>query len=158
MDVKHQLLMKKRSITLVATAGLFALVAAFLVGVRVGVNQFMLMESTIKATMLVGELKALRSGNKTEELINSKELELDTQVFLYAHLLKSGHPWLFWPDSKSFEHERYLRNIAAYRKDFPALKSRTHIGGNAELSQAMRASDELIERTTNDIVRRFGRK
>jgi hypothetical protein len=151
--------MKQR--LLVTAIGVFvalvALVAAFLVGVRVGATQTELLQSTVRATMLASELRALRAGNKLDALVNAKELELDSQVLLYARAQKSGGLWLLWPESQSYEHERYLRNVAAYRKEYPAALPKIEVGGTDQTSQEMRNAAALVAQTTEEVIRTYGK-
>jgi hypothetical protein len=142
-------------ITALSAASALALGGAFVIGVRFGATQSELIQSTVKATLLVGELRALRAG-KTEALIRSKELELDGQVYLYQRLLDEGHVWLFWPNSNAFEHERYLRKVAIYRKEFPASMPALEITGTDSTSEEMRKANAQVAKTTEAIVRTYG--
>ena len=135
--------------------GVVLLASAFVAGARVGATESALSLSTIKATMLVGELRALRAG-KIDPLIRAKELELDTEVLMYHRFSESGHPWLLWPDTENLEHERYLRQVALYRKQFPAVMSKIEISGTDDVSAQLRAQSVELDRTTERIVRQYG--
>jgi hypothetical protein len=135
--------------------GVALLAFTFIAGVRVGATESPLSLSTMRATMLVGELKALRAG-KTDQLIRVKELELDSEILLYQRFSEHGMPWLLWPDSENLEHDRYLRQVALYRKEFPAVLSQIEVTGTDEMSTQMRAQHANLTRTTEMIIRRFG--
>ena len=137
------------------TLSIMLLASAFIAGARVGVAESDLLQSTVKATLLVGELRALRAG-KTDGLVRAKEIELDGEVLKYHRLIESGHPWLLLPESATFEHERYLRQIALYRKEFPAVLPTLEVTGTDETSVQMRVGAALVASTTEQIIRRFG--
>ena len=125
---------------------------AFIAGVWVGADQLLLLDSTPRAALLVGELRALREG-KTRELIQTKELELDAQVLQYARAQQHGAPWLFWPISESIESERHLKLLASYRAEHPS----TFPSGNASASPDERHAEQLLRATTNDILLRHAK-
>jgi len=137
------------------TLSIMLLASAFIAGARVGVAESDLLQSTVKATLLVGELRALRAG-KTDGLVRAKEIELDGEVLKYHRLIESGHPWLLLPESATFEHERYLRQVALYRKEFPAVVPTLEVTGTDETSVQMRVGAALVASTTEQIIRRFG--
>ena len=148
--------MKQRLIIIGSlTLSIALLTSAFVAGVRVGATESDLLQSTVKATLLVNELRALRAG-KTDGLVRAKEIELDGEVLKYHRLLESGHPWLLLPESATFEHERYLRQVAMYRKEFPAVVPTLAVTGTDETSVEMRAGAALVASTTEQIIRRFG--
>ena len=132
-----------------------ALAAVFVAGVRAGANEDAMLQSTVRAALLVGELRALRGG-KVESLITSKEIELDGQILQYQRLSDEGHPWLLLPESASFEHDRYLRQVARYRREFPSVIPTLPVMGSDATSIAMREGAANIARTTEQIVRKYG--
>lgn len=147
--------MKQRLIVIGSLAlSAVLLASAFVAGVRVGATESDLLQSTVRATLLVGELRALRAV-KIDGLVKAKELELDGEVLKYHRLLESGHPWLLLPESATFEHERYLRQVAVYRKEFPPVVPALEVTGTDETSVEMRARAALIASTTEQIIRRF---
>ena len=105
------------SLAVVATAAL--LFGVFVAGAYAGFYQWWLMDSSARATLLAGELRTIREGN-SDILIATKEIELDGAIVRAMQFQESGHPWLFWPFEKSFEHERFLRSVAEYRKLYPS--------------------------------------
>ena len=132
------------------------LAAVFLAGVRVGVSESAWLQSSVNGALLVGELRALRAGNATN-LIQAKELELDAQVLNFHRFESKGHPWLFWPDSNNFEHERYLRSIASYRREFPPVMPMLDVPGTDQLSADIRQSNTDITSATKAIIKRYGK-
>jgi hypothetical protein len=132
------------------------LASAFIAGVRTGASESAWLQSTVKGALLVGELRALRSGNAAG-LIQMKELELDGQVLYFRRLQDQGHPWLFWPDSDNFEHERYLGSIASYRKEFPALMPTLVVPGSDRTNEAIRKGNREVAETTQAIIRQYGK-
>jgi len=102
---------------LLTTFVVLVIVSAYVAGARFGVYQFQLMNSAAKASVLAGELEALRSG-KASLLIPGKEVELDGFLIQHGIFLDSGTPWLFWPESSVFENKRYMVKILAYRKEY----------------------------------------
>ena len=149
--------MKNRTLVIVGlvTVSLLLLASTFVAGVRVGATESAFLQSSVKATMLVSELRTLRAG-KADLLVKAKELELDSEVFMYSQLIESGHPWLFWAENNDFEHERYLRQVARYRKEFPAVIPTLQMEGTDETRIRMRAQAETIARATEKIIREYG--
>ena len=78
-----------------------------------------LMDSSVRATLIAGELRAMRTGD-APMLVATKEIELDGLIVGALYFQESGHGWLFWPLAEGFDHERYLRSVAAYRKEYPS--------------------------------------
>ena len=105
--------------TVLITSVIFAIAASFIIGAKYGAYQFQLLNTGVEASLLAGELEALRTG-KANLLIPGKEVELDGALVLHGNYLKSGMPWLFWPESQLFENERYLQKVLAYRKQHPS--------------------------------------
>ena len=81
------------------------LFAAFIIGVHVGSHQLLLMDSSAQAVLLANELKAIRAGT-AEKLIEKKEIELDGKVVWALQFEEYGHPWMFYPISENYDHER----------------------------------------------------
>lgn len=149
--------MSKRFIIPLASVvlGLVILAATFLAGVRVGATESAWLQSPVNAALLVRELRTLRAG-KTEGLVSLKELELDTQVLLLHQLSTNGHPWLFWPQDVEFGNNRFFREVALYRKEFPAVIPGIQIQGTDEIHAEMRANGAKIQHMTDKLVREFG--
>jgi hypothetical protein len=132
------------------------LAATFVAGVRIGAGESTLLQSTVNGALLVGELRALRAG-EAAKLIQAKELELDAQILNFHRLESNAHPWLFWPDSNNFEHERYLRNIASYRREFSPVMPALGVPGFDQVSEEMRQANEDVASTTRSIITRYGK-
>jgi hypothetical protein len=111
---------------------------AFKVGVHVGAYQSWLVDSSAKASLLVGELKAIRGG-KAEKLIEHKEIELDGAIVQALRFRDSGLTWLFYPFTEDYDHDRYLRSAAAYRKEFPSPTPGLDFATEGDFKQPMEA-------------------
>ena len=94
------------------------MIASFLFGARYGVYQSMLMNSSVEASLLTGELEALRE-NKNHLLIPAKEAELDGLILLHGTYLDTATPWIFWPESIGFENARYMNKVIKYKSMHP---------------------------------------
>lgn len=128
------------------TLGVVAAVVVFAVGVligaRVGAQQYVLLEGSIRASLLAGELSALRTG-PPDKLIASKEMELDAEILRAMQFQDRGQAWMLWPESAQYEHTRYLKNAAAYRRHHPPLPPASP--DFAEYSSSVRqATDRLL--------------
>ena len=108
-----------------------ALFIAFIVGVHVGSHQLWMMDGAARARLLVGELKVIRAG-KAETLIKAKEIELDGAILQALQFQESGHPWLLYPLSESFDHDSYLHTVALYRKDYSSPTNTLDFGGSSD--------------------------
>jgi len=139
-------------ILLALVLGLSVAVPAFIAGVWVGADQLLLLDSTPRAALLVGELRALREG-KTHELILAKELELDGQVLQYARSQQHGAAWLFWPLGESVNTERHLKLLAQYRTEHPSIFPK----GTPSAGQHQGEAESLLHATTRDIVLRHAK-
>jgi hypothetical protein len=143
--------MSKRWVLVIgALSAVLAVVIAFVAGIYVGVDQYLLISSTTEASLRVGELRALRAS-RNAALIQTKELELDTQLLLYSRYKAQGQPWIFWPFSESFDHERHLRTIAAYRKEFPPV-----LPAIADASTGADSPGQTVRQVTDEILRTYG--
>jgi len=129
---------------------------AFVAGARVGASENALLQSSVNGALLVGELKALRAG-RVDSVIYGKELELDSQVLNFSKFQASGYAWLFWPESPQYEHERYLRSIATYRKEFPPVLPTSQATGSDEVAKEMRENNARVAITTKWIVETYGK-
>lgn len=133
-------------------------VVGFGLGVHVGLYQFSLLEGSVKATLLAAELRTLRAAqpDKIQYLINSKEVALDGEIEKALRFRDEGHPWMFWPVSQHFEHDRYLRNVAKYRKEYPAHLPTLEFGGDETHKREMKAYAEEISRRTRQLIEIYG--
>ena len=119
-----------------------------------GAFQSELAQSTVRASLVVGELRSLRTG-QIDSLIRLKELELDSQVSRYQQFLDYGHPWLLWPTSRHFEHDRYLGTVAHYRQQHPPVMPSITVSETDPFAGEINANNASIARTTEEIVRRY---
>lgn len=78
----------KLGLALIAAVGV-GFVGGFFVGVKEGVWQFFLLESSVKASLLTYELQALRAGN-AKKIIDAKEIELDGELVRFADFRREG--------------------------------------------------------------------
>jgi hypothetical protein len=136
-----------------------ALIVAFAgglyVGVIIGVDQFVKLESSAKASVLTAELRALRAGN-VEKVIGGKEIELDGSVVSALAFQESGMPWLFWPYMHSWDHTPSLRRVAEYRKQYPpVVPERTKTLG-ADDPADFRGFAREVTRSTEILIERYG--
>lgn len=150
--------MRKRTLIVVTTTciGVVCLCAVFVLGARFGAQQFQLMDSSIQANFIVGELRALRDGSP-EKLIASKEIELDAAIVRALQFQESGHSLVFWPAEASYEHERYLRSAATYRQLHPSPTSELHFAGDGERRELIERYRADVSRANRELLERYGR-
>jgi len=132
------------------------LFGAFIAGAHVGFYQWWLLDSSVRATMLAGELRALRAGN-SDKLIPMKEIELDTAIVDAFRFQESGQSWIFWPMAKSFEHARYLRSVAEYRKQHPSPGMPKEVVADAEQQKEAEAYDAEVAQRNVELLRRYAK-
>ena len=106
--------MKKLIIFLVVF--LVGISAAFVIGVRVGVSEFLYADAQYKASILASQLRALRAG-KTDPIIVGMEISLNGELANHGKYMESHLTWL-WPDLKS-KDDRPIRNAVTYRMANP---------------------------------------
>jgi hypothetical protein len=148
--------MLARTVIIAVVAGAIGLVSGFAVGVREGVTQFFLLDSTARASLITFELQALRKDN-VETIIEAKEIELDGEVVRATELLREGRPWIFWP---SFEYERdhtrYLEKVASYRQEHPPVVPKVEHGPNSPIREEMEAFADNVKESTRQIISEYG--
>ena len=106
--------MKKLSIFLLVF--LVGMSTGVVVGVKVGLEEFVLAEAQYKASSLAFQLAALKAG-KTEPIITGMEISLDYELANHGKYMESHLTWL-WPDLKS-KDDRVIRRAVAYRLATP---------------------------------------
>lgn len=126
------------------------------IGVHMGQQQFVLQEGSVRAALLVGELRVLRNG-ESQKLIPSKEIELDGEIVKALAFRESGYPQLFWPFDGAYEHDRYLRSVAAYRTEYPASIPALQIGEENPMAGEMRTFAQLVRERTQELLRDYGK-
>ncbi len=148
--------MLARTILIAVVAGVIGLVGGFVVGVRDGVSQFFLLDSTAKASLLTFELQALREGN-VKTIIEAKEIELDGEVVRATELLRAGRPWIFWPNYEyERDHERYLKRVASYRQEYPPVVPTVEYAPNSTIREEMEAFADDVKESTRQIISEYG--
>lgn len=141
--------------------GAFALcgigvLAGFIVGVHQGVEQFHLLDSSAKASLLTYELQALRAG-KVEAIIKSKEIELDGAVVGFARFQASGHGWLFWPRDVQRDHRRYMEHVASYRRQHPPVIPSLEYTVENPTKVEMESFGEEVAEATAKVLREYAK-
>ena len=137
----------------VVAVGLFI---SFIAGTRVGVDQHLRMDSSLKAAKLVLELRALREG-RGQSLIEHKEIELDGDIVSAIAFQDSGVPWLFWPYGHDVDHKPSLSISARYRKQFPAVVPTIAPAAEAPDPGELRPYAREVERATTALIQRYGK-
>ncbi len=133
-----------------------ALFISFIVGVYVGADQLLQMDGSAKAFLLVHDLQTIRSG-ANEKLVKVKEVELDGAVTQALRFQEFGHPWLFWPLSNGYDHEKYLRAVALYRKDHPSPAPTLDFGGDDQQRKEMEVYRAEVTMRTAQLLERYGK-
>jgi hypothetical protein len=140
--------------------GCLVLAATFAVGVRVGVHvgvpEFSMMESSVKAAMIAGELRAMRKGS-TDLLISAKEVELDNEVVKALRFQEAGQAWMFWPFAGPYEHQRYLDGVARYRREHPAATPSLTFGKSEPVQSEMAVYAREVQRRTEELTNTYGK-
>lgn len=131
-------------------------IAGLKIGVHAGQQEFAMQEGSVKAALLVGELRVLRGG-ATQKLIPAKEIELDGEIVKALAFRESGHPWLFWPFDGAYEHIRYLRSVAAYRAEYPAAIPQLPIGEENPMAGEIKSYAQLVRDRTQELLRDYGK-
>lgn len=131
--------------------------AAFLFGTRIGILENAKIQSPVKASLMVGELVALRKGD-TEKIISLKEMELDSEISLYGRYLESNHSWIFISEINTLENDRYLKSIANYRKIYPTVLGNQRFQGSDKISIDMQNNAASIKKTTEFIISKYADK
>ena len=146
--------------TVKALAIVLLVALGFLAGLKVGAHagqaEFVMREGSVKAALLVGELRALRGGNSMK-LIEAKEVELDGEIVKALAYRESGHPWLLWPFDGAYEHARYLRSAAGYRSEYPASVPQLPIGEGNPMADEMNSYAQLVRERTRELLRDYGK-
>lgn len=131
--------------------------AAFLFGAKMGVSENAKIQSPINASLMVGELAALRKG-EVAKIITLKEMELDSEIYLYGRHLESNHSWIFALGINTLENNRYLNSIANYRKIYPTVLGNQRFQGSDKISIDMQNNAASIKKTTEFIISKYADK
>lgn len=135
-------------------AAALLLFAAFKIGVHVGAYESWRMDSSAKARVLVGELKAIRGG-KAEKLIPGKEIELDGAIAQALQFQDADRSWLFYPFA-AYDHDGYLRAAAAYRRQFPSPTANLDFATSSGSKQEMEAYRAEVARRMVQLQQQYG--
>lgn len=131
-------------------------VGGFFVGVKEGVEQFFLLESSVKASLLTFELQALRAGN-SKKIIEAKEIELDGELVRFGDFRSQGRPWVFWfQDGDDRDHTKYMKRVAAYRKQYPPFTPTIDFGKDNPMKEEMEKHAAEVNKVTAEILKEYG--
>ena len=105
-----------------------ALILGFIAGTMSSTFTLEFLDSSAKAALLTHELRRLRSGD-VDEYLSTKEVELDGAIYNHVRYRRGIYPYLAWPVSMQYDHEKYMRTVLDYRKEFPSepLSTRPNI-------------------------------
>ncbi len=110
---------------------LITLVIGFICGTVTSTFALEFLDSSAKASLLTYELRQLRNG-KIEEIISSKESELEGAVYNHARYLDGVYNMLTWPISMQYDHKKYIQTVLKYRNEFQPVKRSTNPNNNNE--------------------------
>jgi hypothetical protein len=125
-------------------------------GVILGIDQFQKLDSSAKASVLTGELRALRAGD-IEKVIQTKEIEVDGNVVAALMFQESGMPWLFWPYAHSLDHTWSLKRVARYRKEYPPVVPKLVSTTDSHEGYDPRPFAQDVTRSTEILIERYGK-
>ncbi len=144
---------------LIVAISMMSFAGGFFVGVREGLKQFFLLESSVKASLLTYELQSLRAGN-AEKFMNTKEIELDGQLILFSKFRHEGHPWIFLFEGEDWQgrdHAKYMKRVAAYRKQYPPVIPTIDSGENNPIREEMERYKQDVKNITAEILEEYGK-
>jgi hypothetical protein len=128
----------------------------FFVGVKEGVWQFFLRESSVKASLLTYELQALRAGN-TKKIIDAKEIELDGELVRFGDFRREGRPWVFWfQDGYERDHTKYMKRVAAYRNQYPPFAPTLDYGKDNPMKEEFEKYAQEVKAVTAEVLKEYG--
>jgi len=107
---------KKLTVILVSIALLAGLSAGFVIGARVGVDEFLYADAQYKAAILAWQLEALHA-QKTPLVVTGLETALNAELARHGRYMESRLAWL-WPDMRP-EDERAIGGAGDYRIAHP---------------------------------------
>jgi hypothetical protein len=136
--------------------GVLGATIGFFAGVNEGIKQFFMIESSVKASLLTHELRSLRD-NDLETSITSKEIELDGEVVKFTKFQREGRPWVFlFLGGVERDHEKYMRNVASYRKEYPAVLPTIEYSNDNSMKEEMEQYKKKVVEATESVVNEFG--
>jgi hypothetical protein len=135
-------------------------VGGFFVGAKDGVLQFFLLDSSAKASLLTYELQSLRAGN-AKTIIEAKEIQLDGEVVRFAAYRREGRPWVFFLENwEERDHNKYMKRVAAYRKQYPPFIPTVDFGTNNPMKEdkdEMEKYAQEVKDVTAEILKEYGK-
>ena len=145
----------KAGLVTVTIAGV-GFVGGFFVGVKEGVWQFFLLESSAKAILLTLELQDLRAGN-TKKIIDTKEIELDGELVRFGDFRREGRPRVFWfQDGYVRDHTKYMKRVASYRKQYPPFAPSLDYGKDNPMKEEFEKYAQEIKAITAEVIKEYG--
>lgn len=142
---------------LLLAVGVAGFAGGFVVGVKEGVWQFFLLDSSAKASLLTFELQALRAGN-TKKIIDTKEIELDGELVRFGEFRREGRPWVFWFEEwNEREHTKYMERVASYRKQYPPITPTIDFGKDNPMKEEMEKHVQDVKNVTAEILKEYGK-
>lgn len=148
--------MRTTKIFATALFGVLLFLAGMMTGAHVGPREFAMQEASVKATLLVSELRLLRAG-QSQKLIQNKEIALDGEIVKALAFRESGSPWLFWPLNPNYEHSRYLRAVAAYRAEHPPMVPQLPVAEQTPMTDDMKSFALQVRDRTQELLRDYGK-
>ncbi len=137
--------MKLRPISLIAILITIGLVfsAGYMTGFIQGFRNAFWFDSPGKGVVLVNDLRQLRRGD-IKQVIESKEHELDKQIFLHGEYLEKGSPTMIqlyfnyfaeprWKTAEK-DHRTFMHIVAKYRNEYPIYLSTPEFTQDADES------------------------
>jgi len=107
---------KKLTVILVSIALLAGLSAGFVIGARVGVDEFLYADAQYKAAILAWQLDALQA-KKDGPVITQMETALNAELARHGRYMESRLTWL-WPDMRAAD-DRPIGEAVDYRIAHP---------------------------------------
>ena len=141
---------------LLLAAGGTGFAGGVFVGAKDTVWQFVLLDSSAKASLLTYELQALRAGN-IKRIIDTKEIELDGELVHFAEFRREERPWIFWLYGwKEREHAKYMKHVASYRKQYPPFTTTIDFGKDNPMKEEMEKHVQDVKNVTAEILKEYG--
>lgn len=96
-----------------------ALVLGFIAGTMSSTFTLEFLDSSAKAALLTHDLRRIRSG-KVDDYLSIKEIDLDGAIYNHVRYKNGVYPYLSWPISMQYDHEKYMQTVLEYRREFPS--------------------------------------
>ena len=135
--------LSRKAIGLLVGVLVIVFAAGFLLGTRVGVHQFLISDAQYKASILSTEIKALKAG-KLEPIIESMEINLDSELANHGRYMESNLSWLF-PELIP-KDDQAIRRAVAYRLENP------YTGTDFSRSESWNPGIKMDDQFVRDII------